>query len=170
MGQLRRVIPVLLGALALAGCKKRSLEVPTEPSAPVAAEAPRQLDLHKEDNTLKGSTARVEWLEIPLAFRPTPLDREQRRVFQADGVTMERVRDFLSQRMMTGEVVEGTRSVFYRKVLPPSGAADAAPLNVHLSQLDGRLTLEVEVTNYNPTPLPFEAAKAAAEADQKRAH
>jgi hypothetical protein len=166
------VTPILLGALALAGCgKKRSLEVPARPSAPALVAAPKPLEFHAPDGTLKGSDVHVEWLEIPLGFRSTGRDYERHHLFEADGVTMERARDFLAQRMLTGQVDEGKGYVYYRRVLPVDGAADAVPLNVHVSHVGPRVTLDVELaTEPNVKALPFEEAKRAAEAEQKFAH
>jgi len=183
MGNLRRlssaprhvwVAAPLLAVLSLgAGCtsKKRSLEVPVQPVSEVKRQ-PSRATSYTPQGQLQGSEQRVEWLEIPLAFRPTGQDFERHRVFEAKGVSMDLARDFLSQRMLTGTAEENSGMVFYGGVLPPSGG-DAVRLNVRLTlrPVEGVLELDVEpLRNDGARPLSVEEAKRALAAEQKRAH
>jgi hypothetical protein len=180
MGLLRRLIVRLCLALlatgSAAGCaKKRSLEVPFKPAAAADQEAePRAEDLYTRDGGLAGSDARVEWLEIPLAFgRPIIQNVENHTVFEAKGVSLELARDFLSERMLTGLVDEAPGNVYYRAVLAPSGG-DAARLNVRLTKREAGTVLALDVErlprNDEIKPLTVEQAKSALQAEQKRAH
>jgi hypothetical protein len=160
---------MLLGA----GCanKKRSLEVPFKP-APVVKREPPAESFYTPDRQLVGSPVRVEWLEIPLAFRPTGQDFGRHHLFEARAVGLQVARDFFSQRMLSGMAEETPGSVFYGAVMPPSGG-DAVRLHVRLTQrpLAGVLELDVESLRGDDTkPLSVEEARRALAAEQKHAH
>jgi hypothetical protein len=178
MGLLRRLIIslclVVLAAGWAAGCaKKRSLEVPFKPAPATVKAAPRPEELYTDAGKLTGSSVRVEWLEIPLAFGAPVIENvENHTVFEAQGVSLELVRDFLSERMLTGLVDDDPGNVYYRGVLPPSGG-DAVRLNVRLTTRAAgtALALDVERLQRNDEikPLSVEQAKQALEAERKRA-
>jgi hypothetical protein len=171
MGHLRRLI-LPVGLVLLAGCaKKRSLEVRPRPISTVDAGVPES-ELYTADGKLKPGPERVDWLELPRAFERTKLDYERHRLFVANGVTLERARDFLAERMLSGKLEERPNSVFYPGVMPVGGGTDAVRLNVRLTQrLTGQIELDIErLTSDGVKPLPFEEAKRAAAAEAKHGH
>jgi hypothetical protein len=161
MGQRRRII-LCIGLLVLGACSERkvreqALPMPAQP----AAQKPSPLSIYTPDGKLKGSRERVEWLEIPLAFHRTGRDFGRHVLLEAEAVQLEKARDFLSRRMLTGSAEESQGSVFYRGAIPPSGG-DAVPLNVRLTERPGAgvLELDIEALTYGDAqPLPLEQAK-----------
>lgn len=179
MGKLRRIVVAAGTCIAvlalLGGCaKKRSLQRPV-PSHAVEQPTPAAREsMYGADGELKGSPERVEWLEIPLAFQKTQRSYARHIVLEASSIRLDKARDFLSQRMLTGSVEEKVGTVFYTRALPPSGG-NAVPLNVRLTERHGSaagtIDLDIERLTYEGAqPVSEDEAKRLLADEQKHAH
>jgi hypothetical protein len=172
-----RTIVLLLSASACSGgdapspAKKEPRAQTAAPKPEVAAPKP-PLQLFDAEGRLKGSGRRVAWLELPLGFEQDPASRAMHHVFVGRGMTLQQTRDYLSERMLTGEVDDSGEVVRYRAVVPISGGADAMRFDVSVARVEGgqavKLTLD-ERTFLGADPLSVPEAREALKREQARA-
>lgn len=164
---------LLASALVLCSCaKKRSLERPQPSAAAVRHNQARLAEsFYDQAGRLKGSSERVEWLEIPLAFQKTNMSYGRHVVYEASRVSLDRARDFFAERMLTGTVEETPHTLFYREALPASGG-NAVKLSVRLTErtAQGKLELDIERLTYGDAkPVSIDEARRLLADERKRA-
>jgi len=104
----------------------------------------------------------VDWLQIPMGFRRKPSVDERHVRFEADPLPIDKVREFLSARMFTGEVDETPARSSYRAVLPLENDPKAVRLNVVLTARPTvhSMVLEIERLTYGDAkPLVVDEAR-----------
>lgn len=176
MGWNRRIACVVLSASVLCvSCKRREpLTAPSEPPGkPHLAEAePAGPPLYDAHGRLFASKERVEWLEVPVGFaRLKQREYGRHTIYESSRVPFDKLRDFLSLRMLTGRVEETSRDVVYSAVMPVDGRSDAARLNIKLTRLPKQeVQLDIERLGYGDVkPLSDEQAKKALRDEQQHA-
>jgi hypothetical protein len=171
----RRVGLLALVCCALLGCSKdkpvarelaeRSKSAAQPAKAPVAS-------IYDAQGRLKPGSERVEWLEIPAAFKRSAQSYGRHVLFEAPSVPLEKARDFFGARMFTGTIEEGAQRVFYKAVMPLSADGRAVRLNLQLTEraFDHTLLLDIERLSYEGAkPLSVDEARKALSREQARA-
>jgi hypothetical protein len=130
MGRFRRIV---LSSCLLLACSKSA---PSESAAPAPAAAPaakQPESPYDAQGRLKASAERVDWLQIPQGFERKPGMDERHPRFEAEQMRLDKVRDFFSERMLTGTVEESPARVVYRAVQPIENDPQAVPLDITLT-------------------------------------
>lgn len=163
----------LIGALLLVpACgRKPPRPEPLQQPAPAAKVVPG-LDAYDRNGNLKGSATRVEWLELPAAFkRSEARSFEAHEVYEAEGIRFDKMCDFLSKRMFTGKVELKDDRARYEAVIPLDMNEKASRLNVLLTQEAGKLTLDIErLPRLDVKPLSDEEARQLLSKEAERQH
>jgi hypothetical protein len=165
MGRVGRIAALLALTCAPLACKKESADTrAAEPAALRSAAAPAQAEESPYDaqGRLKPSAERVEWLQIPMGFVRKPSSDERHVRFEAGPLPLDKVRDFVSARCLTGAVEESTYSSAYRAVQPLENDPKALRLNITLLARPGlqSTVLEIERLTYgNAKPLVVDEAR-----------
>jgi hypothetical protein len=101
--------------------------------------------VYERDGSLKGSAVRVAWLEIPAAFkRSAARSVGPHEIYEAANLPFDKVSDFLSKRVFSGKVDMDSGRAYYPAVMPLDMNANAARLNLLLTQIAGKITLDIE--------------------------
>ncbi len=123
------------------------------------------------EGRLKPSGRMLHWLEIPTGFENTA-SWAQHHVFESDQVSVEKLREYLAARMLTGQVDELGQGALYRRVMPLSADAKAMRFDIQVGVTEGgrvvRLDLD-ELLFPGVEPLSPEQAAEALKRDQARA-
>jgi hypothetical protein len=157
------------------GCNKPQEAEQTQAARPKKAHdagEPAKPNYYDAQGRLLPGEARVEWLQVPLAFkRNKTLEYGRHAIFESNDVPLDKTRAFLDARMFTGEVAESHRDVRYHSVVPLNGPPDATRLHVSITVLPNKqLQLDIEPLGYpGAKPLTMEEARKALREDAKRA-
>ncbi len=165
-------VAVIAGLVALSACGRKPPRAEPLPPPAQTRVAPSAGYYDREGN-LKSSGAQVEWLELPASFkRSDRLSVNGHEVHQSDAVPFEKVCDFLGRRMFTGNVTREPYRVHYPGVMPLDMNEAAPKLDVLVTQVKGRITIDVE-RRMRPSevkPLSEEEARQLLSKELERVH
>ena len=163
----------MAGVVVLCACgRKPPRAEPLPPPAQVRALAPSTNHYDREGN-LKSSGARVEWLELPSSFtRSDRLSVGGHEVYESEAVPFDKVCDFLGRRTFAGNVTRTPYRAHYPGVMPLDMNEAAPRLDVLVTQVTGRITIDVErrPRPSEVTPLSEDEARQLLSKDLERLH
>lgn len=166
-------VAFLAGALALAGCgRKPPRAEPLQPPTPPPSVAPTA-DFYDRDGNIKGSSTRYEWLELPAGFtRSKVLSVGGHEVYESDRLPLEKVCDYLSRRMFTGNIERTASSARYPGAMPLDMDAEARRLTVLVTQAAGLIQIDMEPLPRvsEVKPLSEEEARQLLSQERERIH
>jgi hypothetical protein len=170
-----RIAVAALVCCAPIGCKAKPAPEPQQAElVPVAQPqtAPIAPSIYDAQGRLKPSGERVDWLEIPMGFRRKEHGYDRHILFEAQGVSLDKAREFFATRMLTGKVEESLTRQRYVAVMSVAADEAAVRLNVELTlrTFDNSLALDIERLTYGDAkPLPVEEARKVLAREQARA-
>ena len=174
MGKLNRIVPALCALLG--ACHAAPVEPQSDPQRPDRQRARAALQTAAPDprldanGALKGSYARMSWLEIPAGFTLRPGSTARVAWYDAEGLPLIKVREYLQARVRSDQVEYRKNGVLFHEALPTHTQLTMPPVNVTLLELNPvthalRLTVE-DLTP--PATQPLSEAKAAQELARAR--
>ncbi|MDB4989119.1 MAG: hypothetical protein JWN04_4297 [Myxococcaceae bacterium] len=170
------MIPVLCALLCACSAPARGPEGgagearPERKRAKAALRAEPDLRFDAQGN-LKPGSLHASWLEIPSGFSERPGSTAHLSAYDATGLPIAKVREFLEARLLPERVVYPLHGMSFREALPRHTQLTMAPLNVLLVELDRstrQLRLIVEdLTPPATKPLSVDQAAQALAHDRK---
>ncbi len=122
------------------------------------AQAP---DLYDAQGRLKPSGRMLHWFEIPMGFENTA-SWSKHHVFESSQVSVEKLREYLGARMLTGRVDELGRGAVYKGVMPLSAEASAMRFDVQVGLTQGGRVVRLDLEELNfPGVEPLSPEQAA---------
>ena len=167
MGKLGRITLALLlmSTSACRGDKDQSVRSTTRSPQGQTAAKPRSREPSPFDDqgNLLASEEKVYWLSLPRGFERSALSRPRHLVFESAHVPVGKLRDYLAQHMLTGEVDELGEGARYHAVMPIQGGGEDERFDVSATTPRAGLTLlRVDLLSYpGVKPLSVQQAKAA---------
>jgi predicted small lipoprotein YifL len=165
-------VAVIASVIALAACGRKPPHAePLRPPAPKPVVSTG--DYYDRDGNLKGSGLRSEWLELPASFkRAQAAVVEGHEVYEANLVPLEKVCDFLSRRMFTGNVERTPSSARFPGAMPLDMNAAARRLTVNVTEAEGLIRIDIERLPLlsEVKPLSEDEARALLSQEMERIH
>lgn len=178
MGKLNRMIlaAALFGACA-AACTEKSpapaspQELEAIPRAKAAIRAPEPDPRLDAEGRLKTSGLKMSWLEIPISFIRRPGSTERDASYEADGLNIDQVRDYVLSRVLPDRIEKRQNGEAYLRSKPLHTGLPMAPLNITVLETDpSKRLIRLSIEDLAPTAPPFEnPAQAAAALEAMRA-
>jgi hypothetical protein len=161
MGKLDRVI---MGVIALcAACSdaapQQAATGPSEapPRAKSALAEPAPDPRFDADGKLKPSELRMSWLEIPVSFVKQPGSTEREAIFEADGLTVTQLSDYVLSRAMPDRIEKRRNGEVFSRARPVHTRLPLAPVNVTVLEIDAaRDRIRLVIEDLTPTEPPFQ--------------
>lgn len=167
---------MVLGLLCMVatGCGRSESHVEQDPPQQAGVRQTVQPDkpvLFDAQGRLKPSGRMLHWFDIPMGFE-NRASWSQHHVFESREVPVDKLREYLGARMLTGQVQELGQGALYRRVMPLSAEDSAMRFDMQVTVTDqGRLVrLDVDELLFpGVEPLSSQQAAAALKQEQARA-